>query len=321
MNASTLQIVLVAFLCAMGSSCATTDEETSPVDDVFTKPTPDYPHREYHSGKEGWVIIDYSVGRGGVVEYLHLRDSSGNANFEDSALAAVQNWRYAPGEEGELSVFLGFVHDGNKSTVTKEFHSLNEQANELIDEGEIERAIEVLAEARNNDYLTLSDLSYSFLTEGRIEGKRGDQAKQLALYRKAMVANGRWLSYENYLEALRGTVVLELAQGDIASAVRDYDLLTATLDGRKLASDLEEPIAAARAEISADPSVMEPYVVADNSVMVRPDQPPRHFSGGSHPAPRHMTTRPLRTNQQPSGSRSGSRARSGPKGGGGGPKD
>ena len=323
MKASTLQTVLAAFLCAIGSSCATTNQETSPVDDVFTKPSPDYPGREYQSGKEGWVVIDYSVGRGGVVEYLHLRDSSGNANFEDSALAAVQNWRYEPGQERELSVFLGFVHGGTKSPVSKEFHSLNEQANELIDEGDLERATEILAQARDDDDLSLVDLSYSYLTEGRIIGKRGDRAKQLALYRKALVANGRWLAYENYLEALQGTIILELDQGDFASAVRDYDLLTATLDGKKLARDLEDPIAVARAQISADPSVMEPYVVADNSVMVLPDQPPRHFSTGSHPAPRHMTTHPAKFEQRPSGSRSGSRARSGsgPRGGGGGPKD
>ena len=307
MKTLTLQRVLLAILCVISSSCTVMDQEpATDKSDVFTKPAPEFPKPEYQNGTEGWVVIDYSVGRGGVVEYLHIRDSSGSSNFEDSAIAAVQNWRYEPGEERELSVFLGFVHDGDKTSISEEFHSLNQQANELIDDGELERASEILAKARDDDELSLIDRSYSYLTEGRIAGESGDRAKQLELYRKALLGNGRWLAYENYLEVLHGTVILGLDQGDIASAVRDYDLLAATLNGRKLGRNVEDEVEAARAQVNADPSVMEPYVVADNSVMVLPDQPARHF-GTRPPRPPGSYGTSSKHNPPPRSSRSGSK--------------
>jgi len=299
------------------------DQETSTDEsEIFSKQSPDYPGREYQRGQEGWVVIDYSVGRGGVVEYYHIRDSSGNGNFDDSAVAAVQSWRYEPGEERELSVFFGFVQGREKTPISKKFHAVNKQANELIDEGQVESASEILAKALDDDDLTVSDLSYAFLTEGRIAGEQGDRAKQLELYRKALAGNGRWLAYDNYLEALHGTIILELDQGDIASAVRDYDLLTSTLDGKQLAGDLEDPIVAARTLVNSDPSITEPYDVADISVVVRPDQPARHYGAGSYRPRSSATSQSAAVNKAPSRSGPGSRgSRAGSRGGGGSGKD
>lgn len=312
MKNSTLQLILSATLCVASASCSITDEEATPDDaDVFAREAPEFPNSEFQRGTEGWVVLDYSVGRGGVVEYIHIRDSSGNGNFDDAAVAAVENWRYEPGQERELSVLMGFVRGGEKTPISKQFHSLNQEANELIDEGKLEQASEVLAKARTDDDLSLTDQSYSYLTEGRIVGKQGDRAKQLELYRRAMIGNGRWLAYENYLEALRGTIVLQLDQGDIASAVRDYDILASTLEGKKMGRDLEDLVNTAREQVNADPSVMEPYVVADNGVLIMPGRPPRYSGSKPPPSRRIYNTSPRHDATGPKSSRSGSRSRSG----------
>lgn len=312
MNTINLKLFLAIVLCVASSSCSTTDQKPeSGEPDAFSKPAPEFPNSEFQRGTEGWVVLDYSVGRGGVVEYIHIRDSSGNGNFDDAAVAAVENWRYEPGEERELSVLLGFVRGSDKTPISKQFHSLNQEANELIDEGELERASEVLAKARADDDLSLTDQSYSYLTEGRIVGERGNRAQQLELYRRAMMGNGRWLAYENYLEVLHSTIILELDQGDIASAVRDYDVLASTLEGRKLGRDLEDSVNTARAQIDSDPSVMEPYVVADNSVLIMPGQPPRYSSGKPPPSRRIYNTNPQNDATRSRPSRSGPRSRSG----------
>jgi TonB family protein len=286
-------------------------EMDSPTDEseVFTKPEPEFPQSEYMSRSEGWVLIDYSVSRGGIVEHPYVRESSGNSGFEEAALNGVREWRYVPGDQRELSVLISFV-GGRDEPVSERFFTLNNQAHELIDGGELERATELLAKARDEDDLTLSELAYSYLTEGRIAGKRGDRAEQLHFYRKAMLNNGRWLRYDNYLEALHVAVVLELDQGDNATAVRDYDLLTETRDGKKLGADLEDLVKTARAQIEADPSIMQPYVVADNSMIVQPDRPPVYYSGyrrepGSTPDSRSTNSRP-RSPRSRSGSGSGS---------------
>jgi TonB family protein len=299
-----LQLVLPAILVVFSSSC-TFMEMGSPTDEseVFTRPEPEFPQSERQRGREGWVLIAYSVGRSGIVDDLYVRESSGNSKFEEAALNGVRDWRFVPGEQRELSVLVSFVDDQDETPLSQKFYTLHQQTNELIDEGELERAHELLAEVREEDDLHPSELAYSFLTEGRIANERGDRAEQLHYYRKAMLDNGRWLARADYLGVLYVAVVLELNQGDFVTAIRDYELLTETRSGRKLGADLEDLVLAARARIDADPSVMQPYTVADNSVTVlrvQRLQPSDTFGRGSGSTDRHGFSKP---SKQSSGSK------------------
>lgn len=287
MNILTPQLVVAAILCAASWSCTVMDQEP-PTDEseVFTKPEPEYPQSELERRREGWVLVAYSVGRGGLVDDLFVEDSSGNIKFEEAALNSVRKWRYAPGEQRELSALISFVVGQDEAPLSQEFYTLNRQVHELIDEGELERASALLAELRDQDDLHPSELAYSYVTEGRIADERGYRAEQLHYYRKAILDDGRWLARDDYLGVLYVTVILELDQGDFASAVRDYERLTETRSGRKRGEDLEEIVRAARARIDADPSVMQPYAVADSSVAVVRG-PPRRWLGASGSVQQH----------------------------------
>jgi TonB family protein len=237
--------------------------------EVFTKPKPEFPNSELRRGREGWVLIAYTVTRSGLVGDLGIRDSSGNIAFEKAALDAVRQWRYKPGEERELSVLLNFVYDRQIVRLSRRFINLNDRANELIDKGDLDAAQGLLAEIRGDDDLTAFELAYSFLTEGHIAGERGNRAGQLQYFRKAMLNEGEWLARENYLACLRAAVILEIELGDFVTAVRDYELLTETRVGMKLGADLEDSIQALRAQIENDRFVTPPYVVADSSLSVQ----------------------------------------------------
>ena len=239
---------------------------------VFPTPKPKFPESELVRGREGWVLIAYTVTRSGLVSDLGIRDSSGNNAFEKAALDAVRQWRYKPGDERELSVLLNFVYDRQIIRLSRKFISLNNRAHKFIDKGDLESAQGLLAEIRGDDDLTTFELAYSFLTEGRIAGERGSRVGQLRYFRKAMLNKGEWLARENYLACLRAAVILEIELGDLVTAVRDYELLTETRVGMKLGADLEDSIQAIRAQIEDGRFVTPPYIVADSSMSVQQER-------------------------------------------------
>lgn len=251
------------------SACAVMPLELEKTeDDVFTRPAPDFPRSEQVSGREGWVLVGYSVARSGLVSDLNIKDSSGKGTFEQAAIDAVRQWRYPPGEERELTVLVNFVYDRTSVQLSRRFMRMNDIVHEYIDGGDLDAAEIELARIRSNDDLTAFELAYSFMTEGRIFGTRGDKQGQLDLFRKAILNDGRWLARRNYLSCLHAVIVLEMGQGDYASALRDYELLTRTSVGRKLATDLEGPIQNIRASFGSVAVGAQPYLIADSSVSV-----------------------------------------------------
>jgi len=265
---------LVLAILAVLTACTVAQMEKPQTEDqVFTKPIPRFPGSELARAGEGWVLIAYIVPSSGIVSELVIKDSSGSDAFERAALNAVREWRYAPGEERELSVLLNFVYDRQVVRLSRRFMSLNKKTHGLIDDGDLDAAQALLAEIRADDDLTTFELAYSFLTEGRVAGERADPAGQLQYFRRAMLNKGRWLSRDTYLACLRATVILAIEQGDFVSAVRDYELLTETKVGMKLGSDLEGSIDAIRAQFAGDGFDTSPYTAADSSITVKRDWP------------------------------------------------
>jgi len=267
---SYLRISLIFIFLAILTACTVMPMEMANTEaQVFTQPKPEFPESELVRGREGWVLIAYTVSRSGLVSELGIKDSSRNSAFEKAALDAVRQWRHTPGEERELSVLLNFVYDRQIVRLSRRFMSLNDRVHEFIDQGDLDAAQGLLAEIRDDDDLTAFELAYSFLTEGRIAGERGNRTGQLQYFRKALLNEGEWLARENYLACLRAAVILEIELGDLVTAVRDYELLTETGVGMKSGADLEDSILAIRAQIEDDRIVTPPYIVADSSMSVQ----------------------------------------------------
>ena len=244
-----------------------------PSAETFEKPRPEFPQSEYGDGVEGWVLVGLDVGRSGLVTDIYVIESSGSEAFENSALATLQHWRFTPGEEGTRTVLVNFEYDETVVQLSRRFMSLNARVHRHIDKGRLEKAEDVIADIRSDDDLTVFELAYSYLSEGRIAGERGDPARQLALFRKAVRNEGRWLARDNYLSALRAIVILEIDLQEYASAVRDYDLMADSPVGRDLSADLAEVVETIRAQMKAHNLGWQPYLVADTLVTVERDRP------------------------------------------------
>ena len=278
---------------------ATTEEE------AFGKPKPEFPMTEYSRVREGWSLVGMSVSRAGLVTDLGILDSSGSDAFDEAAIDALQYWRFAPGGEPSRTALVNFVFDDTVVLLSRRFMNLNERSHRLIEEGDLDGAEAVLTEIRDDPDLSVFELAYSYLTEGRLAGERGDSARQLMLFRKATWNDGRWLARENYLATLRAMVILELDLQDYGSAIRDYDLLTESPSGRKMGADLKEVVSTLRRQMADSGAVMQPYMVADNFVSVergRPQhdpsmsQPPIDFRRGTQPPPSQPPTKPPKRN-------------------------
>jgi tetratricopeptide (TPR) repeat protein len=202
---------------------------------------------------------------------------NGSDAFNKAALKAVRDWRFESAAEQKSTVLLSFVNERRQLSLSRAFFARNAKVHRSIDNGELDDAQERIEAIRKNNNLSVFELAYSFISEGRVAGERGDKVEQLRCFRRAMLNQGRWLKRENYLKLLHATVVLEMQQQDFASALRDYELLTETSTGRKIAVDLEEPIKAVRAMVESNGNIPPPYMVANMEMSI--EQEARAYSG------------------------------------------
>jgi TonB family protein len=249
---------------------------------VFEQPLPEYPESEYVKGNEGWVMVGLQVERSGLVADIGILESSGKEAFDRATLGALKEWRFTPGEEGRRTALVNFEYDRSFVQVSRRFMSLNDRVHRQIDKGNLDAAAALLADMRSDHDLTVFELAYSYLSEGRIASESGNPDGQLALFRKAIRNDGRWLARKNYLATLRAIIILEIDSQDYGSAIRDYDLLAETSVGRKIGADLGEVIEIIRQQLEETGIKMKPYMVADNQVSVRRDRP-MHDSTISQP--------------------------------------
>lgn len=253
-------IPLVGFLL---SACASTGVELP--DQALRGSIPDFPVSEARHGREGWVVIGYSVSGDGSISSLSVLDSSGSDTFDTAALSALEQWRFEPtANEYDTSILVKFVFERRVQRVTKDFRRRYTGAKNLIATGHLDEASQQLVEMTERR-LYPTELSYVWLARSQIAGLRGDKTTQLDCFRKAMISEGRWVDRQLYLELLRAATILGLETGDYASAVRDYDILMESPVGREMAADLEPAVEAARTMIGND----KPFEPALSQLVVK----------------------------------------------------
>lgn len=258
----TLVIALISVCCAT----ATTDALAQ----FIEQPEPEYPVSE--RGREGWVVLDSTVNKDGVVALLSIEDSSGSSAFNEAAMNAVREWRFGPTEERQVKVLVNFIFARNEVHLSKKFMSSIGKAHKSIDKGKLDDAMDRIEAIRDGQALSAYELAYSLIAEGRVASVRGDKAGQLKAFRRAVINNGRWLEEDKYLILLHAMVVLEVQQKDFSSALNTFALLGETVAGKKLAEDLEQPMQAVQAHVAAGGNFAPPYTVANLEMTVETDR-------------------------------------------------
>ena len=241
--------------------------------EAIAQPEPTFPPVEIIRGHEGWVLANCIVTEDGVIGEVTIEDSSGSEAFEEAALDAIRKWQYehTPGDP-ELTVLVNFEFHRARKQLDRQFFRSYRSANGYIESGKLNKAQDLVDKMRRDRELTALELAYINIVDGRIAGQRGDRSAQLSFFRKAMLNDGRWVEDKTYRRLLYASVVLAVQQEDFASAIRDYDILTSTEAGRRMAADLDDPIRAIRAMVKGDHSIAPPFMVADIQVTVKEER-------------------------------------------------
>ncbi len=245
---------------------------------ALAQTVPKFPRSELKRGQEGWVVLDLSLDRNGQVVNLSVSDSSGNDTFNEAALEAARDWQLDADAAQQSSALINFVFDEKRTRLSKKFVSRYAKVHRAIDKGDLGDAEDRLAVIRAKTFLSASELAYSYLAEGRIAGERGDKATQLICFRKAMLSQGHWVTDETYGRLLYASVILGLQQQDVASAVRDYDLLLELESGPAMVASIEKTMQAAR-QFLADNDIKTPPYMAANHVVEVEEEAPRNVDG------------------------------------------
>jgi protein TonB len=72
-------------------------------------PDPVYPQSARRRGVEGWVEVKFLVNRSGAVSHESVLNAHPKGIFENAALNALRQWRFAPGRAGGREVDTGVV--------------------------------------------------------------------------------------------------------------------------------------------------------------------------------------------------------------------
>jgi protein TonB len=78
------------------SSAGSSGSEGVELPQVVHNPSPEYPAEALAAGKEGRVVLRVKVGADGRVQAASVQRSSGHAEFDQAALAAVRRWQFRP---------------------------------------------------------------------------------------------------------------------------------------------------------------------------------------------------------------------------------
>lgn len=72
--------------------------------DYLHNPKPVYPSISRRLNEEGTVVVRVRVSADGTALAVEVRQSSGHARLDTSALDAVQRWRFIPARQGETAI-------------------------------------------------------------------------------------------------------------------------------------------------------------------------------------------------------------------------
>ncbi len=240
---------------------------------AVSQPTPVFPVSERNRDRQGWVLVDLEIDELGLVSGSNIRNSSGSDAFDEAALKALDEWRYAPSEQTSRTVLVSFVYSKSNPTLRRNFTSRYKKIHKAVDAGDLDKARRTLRKIRQDKNLSAFELAYSFIAEGRIAAASGDRREQLRCFRLAMLNDGHWVASDTYQDLLYAAVVLEIQEEDYGSALRDFSLLSESAPGRDATKDLENVIQEIRSFVENSESEALPFTFADQEIMVETRRP------------------------------------------------
>jgi TonB family protein len=142
---------------------------------------PKYPANAARRNQEGWVQVSFVIDEEGNVKDPIVHDSSGIRAFEKAAMNAVKKWRYDPAtrdgkpiEQCDSKVQLDFKLGGQGNVVSRKFKKLYMEIETAIENKDLEKAGELLAELKDRDQRTLAESTHLAVISAMYQQQVGD---------------------------------------------------------------------------------------------------------------------------------------------------
>jgi TonB family protein len=245
------------------------DRYTAPV--PIERFEPRYPEEAMQRGREGWVIVSYIVAEDGNVIEPMIEDSTGDAAFEDAALAAVRRWRYepatangAPVEQSMTRARIVFALQGAEPGVSREFRRNLDQIEAALAAGDLTRVEQILMELEFATRRNLTEdawYSWSKFVYLDASGSADTDAKIESL-RRALGYVVDYLAPDTFVAAAQQLYALEVKSFDLGGARTTYARLRDSSTAKKSANYAQalaalEPSYRQINDLIAAPNVLE----------------------------------------------------------------
>ena len=218
--------------------------ETSTMAIPLKRKEPRYPRRAAGKGQEGWVELSYVVEPDGSVSNVIIEDSSGQRDFERTALKSVKRWTFEPAtvngepvQQCNSSVRLDFTLGGKRQGARGSFVKRYHEVRQLIVDDQFSEAEEALNALKERPKWNLYEDAWYWMAKAHYYMETGDEQRQLSSLMKAAGSSGRYLDDELYGTVLTQIFVLQYQQHHYQAALETYDKLTSNEYSRQQAAE------------------------------------------------------------------------------------
>lgn len=229
--------ILLQSLCTVGFTASTQDGEVA-VSSTDARPVelkpPRYPRLPLGRGQEGWVIVSYVVQTDGTVADPIVVESSGVADFEETALETVLGWTYEPATQGgepvqqcQTKTQITFAIETEDRGARKKFIRRYNKITELLDEGDIDEAEDLLDETMAKGEWNLYEYARLWLVTSLVAQARGDNRAELNALYKTVGKKGDFIEKQLLDAVLPRMLQLELLLSDYSDAMDTYEQILA----------------------------------------------------------------------------------------------
>ncbi|MGI9220554.1 MAG: energy transducer TonB [Woeseiaceae bacterium] len=232
---------------------------------------PRYPAVELRRGRQGWVELSYVVTKDGNVVDPIVQDSSGSSYFEKAATEIVEDWLYEPAtwngkaiQQCENKVLITFAVEDAGKEVTLSYANKHKKISKELEEGNLEKARELIDKQFESKNLTLPELSWLWSLEAHYAGLVGDKQAQLAAVKRATISNGRWVTDDLYPSLLLIQTIRELELGNYSAAFRSHEKLLETKAEYPQLDVIQDNIERLQAVVASDATYAVPAQISED---------------------------------------------------------
>ena len=237
-------------LCgALLAAAAAAQEPASPPDDIYIpaepldRAAPNYPARALNNRREGWVRVSFIISEEGEVIEPMIEDSS-HPDFDESALRAIERWRYRPATIGGRPVEQSMVETMIRYKIqeangaTPKFTQQYRKIYALIAANNVAEAGPLLQELEAGPLNFYEEAWFWWMKYVYLDATgTAEPAAQMEALSKALGSSDReddvYLPPDVYVAASQRLLLLRARDGDFSGAVTVFQRLTASKTARK----------------------------------------------------------------------------------------